>query len=241
MPEMTIRPATVRDAAALAAIYAPFVEQTAISFEEVSPTVEEFARRIEKSLSRWQWLVAETEAGVAGYAYGSPHRERAAYRWSVEVSAYVDPRFQRQGIARAMYAALFDDLAEKGFCTAFAGITLPNEASVALHTAVGFEAIGVFRSIGWKFDRWHDVAWFNAGCAIARRTDSGAFRSQRPRMSCRCRRSGSTQIPPQAWQCQCRDRCPSAMNVVSRREPSRPQRRHDSWRGVRGGSDCGKV
>jgi phosphinothricin acetyltransferase len=160
MAVLTVRPATPQDAAVLAAIYAPFVEQTAISFEEVPPTAEEFARRIDKSLSRWQWLVAEVEGIAAGYAYGSPHRERAAYRWSVEVSAYVDPRFQRRGIARTLYGALFDDLAAKGFCTAFAGITLPNDASVGLHTAVGFAPIGVFRSIGWKFGQWHDVAWF---------------------------------------------------------------------------------
>jgi L-amino acid N-acyltransferase YncA len=157
---LTVRPATLADAAAVAAIYAPFVEQTAISFEEIPPTAEEFARRIEKSLSRWQWLVAEVDDDVAGYAYGSAHRERAAYRWSVEVSAYVDPRFQRRGIARTLYQTLFDDLAEKGYCTAFAGITLPNDASVGLHTAVGFEPIGVFRTIGWKFGRWHDVGWF---------------------------------------------------------------------------------
>jgi L-amino acid N-acyltransferase YncA len=157
---LTVRPATPFDAAALVAIYAPFVEQTAVSFEEVVPTPDAFAGRIEKSLTRWQWLVGEVDGVVAGYAYGSQHRERAAYRWSVEVSAYVDPHFQRQGVARTLYGALFEDLVEKGFCTAFAGITLPNEASVGLHTAVGFEPIGVFRSIGWKFGRWHDVAWF---------------------------------------------------------------------------------
>jgi L-amino acid N-acyltransferase YncA len=157
---LTVRPATPEDAGSLAAIYGPFVEQTAVSFEEIAPTPEEFARRIEKSLSRWQWLVAELGGTVAGYAYGSPHRERAAYRWSVEVSAYVDPRFQRRGIGRTLYEALFDDLATKGFCTAFAGVTLPNDASVGLHTALGFEPIGVFRAIGWKFGTWHDVAWF---------------------------------------------------------------------------------
>jgi len=156
---LTIRQATEADAAALLKIYAPYVESTAVSFETVAPGVEEFAARIAKSLSRWQYLVAECNAGIAGYAYGSTHRERAAYRYSVEVSAYVDPRFQRQGVGSALYRRLFDDLVAKGYCTAFAGITLPNEASVGMHRSVGFEHIGVFKRIGWKFGRWHDVAW----------------------------------------------------------------------------------
>lgn len=144
----------------LAAIYAPYVEQTAVSFEETPPTPEDFERRIEKSRSRWQWLVAEIDGAVIGYAYATQHRERPAYRWSVEVSAYVDATFQRRGVGRALYDALFRDLAARGFCNAFAGITLPNDASVTLHTRMGFAPVGVFRSIGWKFGRWHDVAWF---------------------------------------------------------------------------------
>ena len=156
---VTIRPATDLDAVAVAAIYAPYVE-TAISFEETAPTPDEMAARIAKSRSRWQWLVAELDGEVVGYAYGSQHRERAAYRWSVEVSAYVGRDYHRQGIGRALYSALFAELAGKGFCNAFAGITLPNEASVRLHTSMGFHPIGTFRSIGWKFGRWHDVAWF---------------------------------------------------------------------------------
>ena len=159
MPAVTIRPAAEQDAAAVAAIYAPYVEQTAISFEEIPPTPDEMAARIAKSRSRWQWLVAEQDGGVIGYAYGSQHRERAAYRWSVEVSAYVDRHHHRQGIGRALYEVLLPELAEKGFCTAFAGMTLPNESSVRLHAAMGFSPIGTFRSIGWKFGRWHDVAW----------------------------------------------------------------------------------
>lgn len=157
---VTIRPAVEQDATAIAAIYASYVEQTAISFEETAPTTEEVARRIEHCRARWQWLVAEMDGAVVGYAYGSQHRERAAYRWSVEVSAYVDRNHHREGIGRALYEVLFVDLAGKGFCNAFAGITLPNEPSVKLHTGMGFVPIGVFRSIGWKFGRWHDVAWF---------------------------------------------------------------------------------
>jgi phosphinothricin acetyltransferase len=149
-----------QDARVLSAIYAPYVEHTTVSFEETPPTPEEMARRIEKARTQWQWLVAEVDGVVVGYAYGTQHRERPAYRWSVEVSAYVDAKYHRRGVGRTLYDALFVDLAERGFCNAFAGITLPNEASVALHTRMGFTSIGVFRSIGWKFGRWHDVAWF---------------------------------------------------------------------------------
>jgi L-amino acid N-acyltransferase YncA len=160
MPGMlSIRQATEADAPALLEIYAPFIESTATSFETIVPGVDEFAARIAKALSKWQWLVAERDGIVAGYAYGSTHRERAAYRFSVEVSAYLDPRYHRQGIGSALYRRLFKDLVAQGYCAAFAGITVPNEASIGMHRSVGFEMIGVFRNIGWKFDRWHDVAW----------------------------------------------------------------------------------
>ena len=155
-----VRTATSADAPALLAIYRPFVEETAVSFELAAPTVEEFAARIEKSLAGWQWLVAEREDQLVGYAYGSSHRARPAYRWSVEVSAYVHPSQHRQGVGRALYLRLFEELAEKGFCNAYAGTTLPNDGSVALHRSVGFEPIGVFKAVGRKFGRWHDVAWF---------------------------------------------------------------------------------
>jgi phosphinothricin acetyltransferase len=148
------------DAAAVAAIYAPYVTETSISFEETAPSTEEMAARIAKCQTRWQWLVGEVDGVVVGYAYGSQHRERHAYRWSVEVSAYVDPQQHRKGIGRVLYEALLPELADKGFCNAYAGITMPNEPSVKLHTAMGFTSIGIFRSVGWKFGRWHDVAWF---------------------------------------------------------------------------------
>jgi L-amino acid N-acyltransferase YncA len=157
---ITIRQARESDAVHLLAIYAPFIEHSAVSFETVLPSVDEFAARVAKSLKGWQYLVAESGGQVVGYAYGSMHRERAAYRFSAEVSAYIDPGHHRQGIGRALYLQLFDDLAARGYCTAFAGITLPNDASVGLHKSVGFEDIGTFRRIGWKFGQWHDVGWF---------------------------------------------------------------------------------
>jgi L-amino acid N-acyltransferase YncA len=156
-----LRAARPEDAPALLAIYRPFVESTAISFEKAPPSVDEFAARVAKALSKWQWLVAVEGSEILGYAYGSTHRERFGYRLSVEVSAYVDPRHQRRGIGRALYDHLFDDLAALGYCNAYAGITLPNAGSVALHEGVGFERIGVFPRIGYKLGSWHDVAWYH--------------------------------------------------------------------------------
>jgi phosphinothricin acetyltransferase len=159
MADVHIRPATEADAAALLAIYLPFVETSAVSFETVAPTVEEFSVRIRKAVSNWQWLVAEQTGQCIGYAYGSAHRERAAYRWSVEVSAYVQPNHHRKGIGGSLYAGLIADLIDRGFCNAYAGITLPNEASIAFHRSAGFDLIGTFRAGGRKFGKWHDVVW----------------------------------------------------------------------------------
>ena len=141
-------------------MYRPFVEQSTVSFETVSPSVEEFAARITKAVAGWEWLVADQQGQLLGYAYASSHRERAAYRWSVEVSAYVNPARQREGVGMALYERLLASLASRGFCNAFAGITLPNEASVALHRKAGFVPVGVFKSVGRKFGQWQDVAWF---------------------------------------------------------------------------------
>ena len=157
---LKIRPATDADAASLLAIYRPFVESTAVSFETVAPTTDEFAARIAKAVAGWQWLLAERAGQCIGYAYGSAHRERRAYRWSVEVSAYVHPGHHRQGVGRTLYERLLEGLAQKGFCNAYAGITMPNEGSIALHRSLGFESIGIFKSVGRKFGKWHDVAWF---------------------------------------------------------------------------------
>jgi L-amino acid N-acyltransferase YncA len=158
---MTIRPADPeRDAAACAAIYAPSVESTPISFELAPPDTAEFARRIAKYSATHQFLVAESDGVVAGYAYGCPWAERAAYRWSVESSVYVGEGHQGRGIGRALYLELFSRLRVQGFRVVVAGITLPNPASIALHEAVGFEPIGALRDIGWKAGSWHDVGYW---------------------------------------------------------------------------------
>lgn len=157
--DFTVRRAEAGDAADLLAIYRPFVERTAISFEIAAPTIDEFEARIARALDRYQWLVAERDGQRVGYAYGSAHREREAYRWSVEVSAYVSPAHHGLGIGKALYASLLRDLADMGYCNAFAVIAMPNDPSIALHRSVGFEPVGVFRAVGRKFDAWHDVTW----------------------------------------------------------------------------------
>lgn len=147
------------DGAALAAIYAPAVALPT-SFELEPPDAAEMMRRAEAILPKMPWLVCERRGAVLGYAYASTHRARPAYQWSVEVSAYVHADAQRAGVGRALYASLFAILALQGFRNAFAGITLPNPASVGLHEAVGFTPVGVYHGIGYKLGAWHDVGWF---------------------------------------------------------------------------------
>lgn len=148
------------DAPGIHEIYAPIVAETAISFELEVPSIDELAQRVTTLLERYPWLVAEDGGRVTGYAYGSAHRSRAAYGWSTDASLYVHPDAHRQGLGRALYAALFDLLGRQGFTQVFAGIALPNAASEGLHEAVGFTPVGVYRAVGWKLGRWHDVAWW---------------------------------------------------------------------------------
>ena len=155
-----IRLATEQDAPAIRAIYAPIVERTAISFETEPPSAEEMRRRIAATLSVYPWLVQEDERRILSYAYAGPHRARPAYRWSVDVTVYVAPDAHRRGIGRSLYTALFEVLQRQRFHAAFAGITLPNQASVGLHEAVGFAPVGIYRSVGFKLGAWHDVGWW---------------------------------------------------------------------------------
>lgn len=156
---MTIRLAEPRDAAVLRRIYAPAID-TPISFELEAPSVGEMRGRIERTLPHLPWLVAEREGEVVGYAYANPFGDRAAYRWSVTTSIYVDPGAHRRGNGRGLYTALLGLLEVMGYREAFAGITLPNTASVALHESVGFVRVALYRRVGWKLGRWHDVGWW---------------------------------------------------------------------------------
>jgi phosphinothricin acetyltransferase len=156
---MKVRHANEDDAEACAAIYAPYVTDTAITFEYEPPSADEMARRIAAAQRAHAWLVLEDDGRVVGYAYGGPYKERAAYRWSSEVSVYLETGRRRSGSGRLLYAALFERLAERGFHTLVAGMTLPNDASEGLHRAMGFEPIGIFRRVGWKHGQWRDVAW----------------------------------------------------------------------------------
>jgi L-amino acid N-acyltransferase YncA len=158
---MLIRDAdAAHDAAACAAIYAPSVTHGVASLEEIAPDAAELARRIGEIAARYPWLVAELDGDVAGYAYASQHRARASYRWSADVTVYVSGAHHRRGVGRALYDRLFELLAQQGYHEACAGITLPNDASVGLHEALGFRAVGVYRNIAFKFGSWRDVGWW---------------------------------------------------------------------------------
>jgi L-amino acid N-acyltransferase YncA len=156
-----VRPAeSARDASACAAIYAPYVEDSVVSFETEAPSEHDMAERIEAIAATHPWLVAEREGRVTGFAYASPHHARAAYRWAADVTVYVDAAHQRSGVGRELYATLFEQLRGQQLWIACAGITLPNDASVGLHEAFGFVPVGVYRNIGWKDGSWHDVGWW---------------------------------------------------------------------------------
>lgn len=150
-----------RDAERVAEIYRPSVEGSPISFEEVAPDAPEMAERMRSTLVRTPWLVAEEDGGlVVGYAYASEHRQRAGYRWSVDISAYVDSGWHGRGVGKALYAELLRMLRRQGFVNVYAGIALPNPASVALHESIGMRLIGVYERVGFKLGAWRDVAWY---------------------------------------------------------------------------------
>jgi L-amino acid N-acyltransferase YncA len=166
---MTLRLAEPGDAAQIAAIYAPFCLDTAVSFETVAPDLATMRERILAAGERYPWLVAVSETGdVLGYAYASKHRERAAYRWSIDFTVYLAPAAKRRGIGTTLYRALTKICQCLGYYRAFAGITLPNEASVRLHEKVGFRPIGIYQRVGFKLGKWHDVGWWSLDLAPER-------------------------------------------------------------------------
>ena len=157
---MIVRSATADDAAAVAAIYNPFVRETVVTFEESDVEPDEMARRIEEIRRTHLWLVAVDGGRVVGYAYASPWKGRSAYRRSAELTVYVAPTHRRRGVASRLYAALIDDLRERSIHAVLGGVALPNAASVALHEALGFEKVAHLREVGWKLGRWVDVGYW---------------------------------------------------------------------------------
>jgi L-amino acid N-acyltransferase YncA len=158
--DATIRLAADSDVAAITRLYRPIVESTAISFEIEPPDEKDMRMRIAETLASYPWLVYDVGGAIAGYAYAARHRVRGAYRWSVDTSVYVGDDFRRHGVGRGLYTSLFGILAAQGYFNAYAGIALPNPASVALHESMGFQSLGVYRNVGYKLGAWHDVGWW---------------------------------------------------------------------------------
>lgn len=157
---MTIRPATTADADIITDIYNYFILNTIITFEETPLNVETMAGRINAIQSEYPYLVIEQDEVVQGYAYATRWRERAAYRASVETTIYLHPDAGGKGLGGALYSELIQQLREAKFKTALGGIALPNEASVALHEKLGFNKVAHFIEVGYKFERWLDVGWW---------------------------------------------------------------------------------
>lgn len=159
-PDYTIRQAAASDAGALLDIYAPYIRDTVITFEYDVPTAEEFAARIEETAALHPYLVCERDGQIIGYAYAHRIRERAAYDWAAELSIYLAPEAQGQGVGTALYRCLIDLLEQQRLRILYGCVTLPNEKSQKLHEKLGFSLVGVWHGSGWKFDGWHDVGWF---------------------------------------------------------------------------------
>jgi L-amino acid N-acyltransferase YncA len=163
-----------RDAAACLDIYARFVDESPVSFEERAPSLPDFTQRIERLARTHAFLVADDDGRVGGYAYAGPHRDRPAYRWATEATVYVHPDYHRRGIGRTLYTHLFELLEQQGYRSVLAGITIPNDGSVGLHQACGFADVGVYRRIGWKAGAWRDVIW------MAKQLGPDSFESEPP-------------------------------------------------------------
>lgn len=157
---ISIRLIRETDAEAALAVYRPYVLNSVITFDYDVPSVEEFSEKIRTITAEYPWLVCEYEGKIAGYAYGSRHRSKAAYQWSPESTIYVAEEFHGTGIARILYKTVFEILLLQRFVNVFAGVTLPNPASENFHRSLGFTEIGIFRNIGYKLGKWNDVRWF---------------------------------------------------------------------------------
>lgn len=169
--QVAVRQARPDDAADVAAIYAPWVEETRATLEVEAPSPSAVAERIVSTQPRWPWLVAVADGRVLGYAYGGAFRARPGYRWTVEVSAYVAAAAHGRGVGRRLYTALLGVLEAQGHRQAVAGIGLPNTASVAFHEAMGFRHVGTVHDVGRKFDDWQDVGWWQRSLGDGGTTD----------------------------------------------------------------------
>ena len=156
---MKIRAITENDVEKVLGIYEYYVKTTAITFEEIVPSIHEFTERVNSLTNDLPWLVYEYQGDVVGYAYAAPHRSRASYRWTKEISVYVHKDHHRKKIATGLYTSVVDILIAMGIKNALAGITLPNEKSEGFHYKFGFKEVGIYHNIGYKFDKWHDVMW----------------------------------------------------------------------------------
>lgn len=163
-----IRLAEEQDAGHILAIYKPFIENTAVSFEKEVPSVDEFWQRINTILEEWPWLVCEIDGVITGYAYASNHRERASYQWTKEVSVYVHPDHQGKGVAKALYRSLLACLELQGVRNVLAGATVPNPGSEGFHHSLGFTDVGTYHNIGFKFGKWHHVQWWEKQLSAAK-------------------------------------------------------------------------
>ena len=157
---IVIRQATTDDVEAILNIYGGYVSDTTISFEVEVPTVEEFRKRMEQIQTQFPWLVCEIDGVVAGYAYASKHAQRAAYRWSADLSVYISEKNHRRHIADALYEALFTILRAQGYYTVYAGVSTPNPKSEAFHLAKGFTVVGVYPNVGYKLGKWCTLTWY---------------------------------------------------------------------------------
>jgi len=158
--KVQIRDVTTDDASALLDVYSPYVEDTNITFETEIPSTEDFIKRIEKITEKLPWLVAEMDGVIAGYAYASKFRDRAAYRWSVEFTVYIDPQVQANGVGRLLYSSLIEIVKSLGYYNAIAIISLPNEKSVKFHESAGFLKAGQIKSSGYKLGEWRDTGYW---------------------------------------------------------------------------------
>jgi L-amino acid N-acyltransferase YncA len=166
--DLLIREATVDDGAAISRIYAHYVQKTPITFEEEVPGAHAMSTRVRDILATHPYLIAQIDGDVAGYAYATKHRERASYRWAVDVTIYLDHAVLRRGIGRALYSALLPLVTAQGYVTAYAGITMPNPASVGIHEAMGFTLVGIYQNVGYKLGAWRDVGWWQRPLAEPR-------------------------------------------------------------------------